>query len=194
VLLLRVRARPDGTLEVLSPGVGLWSGHPHAGALVGPGSVVGTLEVQNRKVDLVLPDRAAGRVDGTMPADRTVAVEYGGVLFAVAPVSPDETAGVSVDAGRLGHPEGAGLPEGARAVVAPTDGVFYARPSPEAPPFVEIGSEIRAGQSIGLIEVMKTFNPISFGGPGFPEKAKVIEIRAQDSAEVEAGDILIVVR
>jgi len=194
ILLLSTRALDGGERAVLAPAVGLWSGHPHGGALVGPGSKVGTLEVGNRRYDLVLPDGASGRVVGSVPRDRTVAVEYGEVLLVLAPVATGDAAAVGDDGTRLGHPGGVDLPEGARAVVAPTDGVFYARPSPEAPAFVAPGVRVRTGHVIGLIEVMKTFNQIPYGGPGFPEEAEVLEIRADDGGEVRAGQVLVVVR
>ena len=45
-------------------------------------------------------------------------------------------------------------------VVAPTGGTFYARPSPEAAPYVEAGQHVEEGDSVGLLEVMKMFNPV----------------------------------
>jgi acetyl-CoA carboxylase biotin carboxyl carrier protein len=78
-------------------------------------------------------------------------------------------------------------------VVSPSDGVFYRKPSPDAPAFVEVGASVSAGQAVGLVEVMKTFNQILYGGPGFPEPATVVEIRADDTAEVRAGQVLLVV-
>jgi acetyl-CoA carboxylase biotin carboxyl carrier protein len=38
--------------------------------------------------------------------------------------------------------------------------VFYPRPEPGAPPFVEAGSRVEAGATVGLIEVMKVFNAV----------------------------------
>lgn len=45
-------------------------------------------------------------------------------------------------------------------VVTPVPGVFYRRPAPEQPFFVEEGGSVKAGDTIGLIEVMKTFMPV----------------------------------
>ena len=39
-------------------------------------------------------------------------------------------------------------------------GTFYATPSPDAPPFVEVGKAVKAGDTLGVIEAMKMFNPI----------------------------------
>jgi acetyl-CoA carboxylase biotin carboxyl carrier protein len=48
----------------------------------------------------------------------------------------------------------------ANAITAPLTGVFYLSPSPQAPPFVQVGSVVAAGDVIGLIEAMKLFNEI----------------------------------
>jgi acetyl-CoA carboxylase biotin carboxyl carrier protein len=45
-------------------------------------------------------------------------------------------------------------------VSAPLTGVFYRSPSPQAEPYVQVGSEVRVGEVIGLIEAMKLFNEI----------------------------------
>jgi len=45
-------------------------------------------------------------------------------------------------------------------VNAPLTGIFYRSPSPQAPPFVQVGSVVAAGDVIGLIEAMKLFNEI----------------------------------
>ena len=67
-------------------------------------------------------------------------------------------------------------------------------PTPGARPFVEPGTALRAGQVVGLVEVMKTFNQILYGGAGFPERAEVVEVRCGDAQEVRAGQILMVIR
>ncbi len=46
------------------------------------------------------------------------------------------------------------------AITAPLTGVFYLSPSPQSPPFVQVGSVVAAGDVIGLIEAMKLFNEI----------------------------------
>ena len=46
------------------------------------------------------------------------------------------------------------------AITAPLTGIFYRSPSPQAPPFVQVGSVVAAGDVIGLIEAMKLFNEI----------------------------------
>ena len=77
-------------------------------------------------------------------------------------------------------------------IVAPSEGVFYRRPGPDTPAYVEQGSQVSTGSVLGLVEVMKSFNQITYGGPGLPEQAVVREVRAEEGAEVRAGQVLIV--
>ena len=51
------------------------------------------------------------------------------------------------------------LPDG-HTVRSPMVGTFYASPNPDAPAFVKIGQTVKAGDTLGIIEAMKMFNPI----------------------------------
>jgi len=194
ILMAKAEPGADGRTVVVSPLVGIWTDHPHAGALLGPGSRIGLLAQLNRRFALVLPEGAVGRVTVGLPRNRALAVEYGKVLFELSPVATGEPLALAAEPETPGHPAGAAMASGAWAVVSPTDGVFYRRPSPAAPPFVEPGTKVRTGDPVGLVEVMKTFNQIVYGGPGFPEEAVVAEIRCADAEEVQAGQVLLVVR
>jgi acetyl-CoA carboxylase biotin carboxyl carrier protein len=61
-------------------------------------------------------------------------------------------------------------------------GVFYRRPSPDAHPYVEEGTEISEGQTVALIEVMKTFNEVKAEHAGLVSRFLI-----EDGDEVEAG-------
>src|SRR5690606_9950218 len=52
-----------------------------------------------------------------------------------------------------------GLPDG-HIVKAPMVGTFYASPNPDAPAFVKVGQQVKAGETLGIIEAMKMFNQI----------------------------------
>ena len=54
---------------------------------------------------------------------------------------------------------GAELPPG-HVVRAPMVGTYYASPSPDKPAFVSVGQAVKAGETLGIIEAMKMFNPI----------------------------------
>ena len=53
------------------------------------------------------------------------------------------------------------IPEDVVTVRAPMLGIFYRSPSPEEPPFVEEGSAVHAGDTIGSLEVMKLFSSVT---------------------------------
>lgn len=74
------------------------------------------------------------------------------------------------------------------AVKSPMVGTVYRRPSPEAKPFVEIGSQVKAGEKILLVEAMKTFNEIVA-----PRAGTVTAIMVEDGQPVEYGEPLLVI-
>jgi len=51
------------------------------------------------------------------------------------------------------------MPDG-HMIRSPMVGTYYASPNPDAPPYVTVGSTVKAGQTLGIIEAMKMFNPI----------------------------------
>ena len=183
------RPTEDGA-EVLAPGVGWWIDPPADGTIVGPGSRIGSLMRLGRRFDIVLDRGPLGRVERA-PPHRAAPVAYGDVLFRIVRVAAD-AADATGGAGERVDADGRGA--GTHAVVAPSHGVFYRRPSPEALPFVEVGAAVASGQPIGLVEIMKTFNRVVYGGPGLPEHATVVAIRFEDGAEVNVGETLMVVR
>jgi acetyl-CoA carboxylase biotin carboxyl carrier protein len=67
-------------------------------------------------------------------------------------------------------------------------GTFYRAPSPEAPPFVEVGQRIEPGETVCLIEAMKLFNEIVSETGGV-----VREILVQNADPVEFGQALFLI-
>lgn len=76
----------------------------------------------------------------------------------------------------------------AGAVPSPMVGTAYRRPSPDAKAFVEVGSTVKAGEKILLIEAMKTFNEIVA-----PRAGTVTAILVEDGQPVEFGETLLVI-
>ena len=70
-------------------------------------------------------------------------------------------------------------------VTSPFVGTFYRSPSPEAPSFVEVGSVVRPGQTLCIVEAMKLMNEIEAELSG-----TVIEVFAQNGKSVEFGQKL----
>ena len=67
-------------------------------------------------------------------------------------------------------------------IKAPMVGTFYRAPSPEAPPYAEVGQTVEAGQVICIIEAMKLMNEIKS-----EVKGKILEILADNTEPVEFG-------
>lgn len=74
------------------------------------------------------------------------------------------------------------------AVTAPMVGTAYLSPAPGSRPFVEVGAAVKEGQTILIIEAMKTMNQIPA-----PRSGKVTEILVSDASPVEYGEPLIVI-
>jgi acetyl-CoA carboxylase biotin carboxyl carrier protein len=74
-------------------------------------------------------------------------------------------------------------------VTSPFVGTFYRSPSPDAPPFVEVGSAIREGQALCIVEAMKLMNEIEADGAG-----TILEVLAETGKPVEFGQKLFKVR
>ena len=52
-----------------------------------------------------------------------------------------------------------GVPDG-HMIRSPMVGTYYASPNPDSPPFVKVGQTVKQGETLGIIEAMKMFNPI----------------------------------
>ncbi len=74
------------------------------------------------------------------------------------------------------------------ALKSPMVGVVYLAPEPGAKPFVTVGTSVKAGDTVALVEAMKTFNPIKSDKDG-----TVKEILVTDGAAVEFDQPLIVI-
>lgn len=78
--------------------------------------------------------------------------------------------------------------ESGTAVVSPITGIFYRRPSPDEPLYVEEGDRVERGDPIGLIEAMKVFSPVESTASGVIKK-----ILAEDGKVVQEGDPIMIV-
>ena len=74
------------------------------------------------------------------------------------------------------------------AVPSPMVGTAYWAPEPGAKPFVEVGSKVSAGQTLLIIEAMKTMNQIPA-----PRSGIVTQILVEDGQPVEFGEVLVIV-
>ena len=74
------------------------------------------------------------------------------------------------------------------SVTSPLVGTLYRAPAPGAAPFVEVGQEVKAGDTLCIVEAMKVMNEIKSEVNG-----KVLEVKAENSKPVEFGQVLFLI-
>jgi len=74
------------------------------------------------------------------------------------------------------------------AVSSPMVGTVFVAPEPGKPPFVKVGDEVKEGDTLLIVEAMKTMNPISA-----PRSGKIHEICVSDAQPVEFGQTLLII-
>ncbi len=70
-------------------------------------------------------------------------------------------------------------------VTAMMVGTFYAAPAPGEPPFVRVGDRVQAGQTLGIVEAMKTMNEVEA-----PVSGEIMEILVENGQPIEFGQVL----
>ena len=119
---------------------------------------------------------------------KTLAAAAAPIHYAPAPMAAAAPAAAPAPAAHSG--DGASAPEVARkgdVVNSPMVGTVYLQPQPDAPPFVKVGDTVTAGQTLLIVEAMKTMNPIPA-----PRAGVVLEVLVADSQPVEFGEPLVV--
>ncbi len=129
-----------------------------------------------------------------------------GAALSQAPISGGNSASSAaapavsaVGGADAGGPRGAEEPEapstvGETAAVdgtsieSPSVGLFWRSPSPGAPPFVEVGDKVDAGQTVAIVEVMKLMNHVAS-----PVDGVVVAILVENGASVEYGQSIVIV-
>jgi acetyl-CoA carboxylase biotin carboxyl carrier protein len=169
--------------ELRAPAPGWFRIRVASDHLVAPGDVIGELEILGRLVAI-----RASRLHGLAklppgPALARRPVSYGDTLLQI-------TADVALASGVATANPGAAVEHGL-VFRAPTSGRFYGRPGPDKPAFVTVGAELSAGVTICLLEVMKTFHRVTYGGADVPARARVRELLVADGADVNQGDPLV---
>lgn len=103
---------------------------------------------------------------------------------APAPVAAAAAPAAAAPAGEAAAPER----RKGDVVNSPMVGTVYLQPQPDAPAFVKVGDIVSAGQTLMIVEAMKTMNPIPASKAG-----KVVEIIVEDGQPVEFGEPLVVI-
>ena len=122
-------------------------------------------------------------VGGYAPAPVAAPVQF--AAPAAAPAMPMSS---PVEAATGGSPKpGSALPDG-HVQRAPMVGTFYASSSPDKPAFVSVGQQVKAGDTLAIIEAMKMFNPIEADVSG-----TVLKVVAENGQPVEFDQPLFVI-
>lgn len=142
----------------------------------------------------VMEDRGLTRVRVEEPDGTAVELERASAAQPVAvpmPMPSAMAAPVAAPAAMPAAPEpaaqapaAASEPKGTE-VAAPMVGVFYAAPAPGDEPFVHVGSKVKAGETLCIIEAMKVLNEVTAEADG-----EVLEICVADGDLVEFGSCL----
>lgn len=119
--------------------------------------------------------------------------ERGGVRVRVARQGHPVVAAVAAPRATAAAPAASDAPAGdlskhPGAVPSPMVGTAYLGPEPGARPYVEVGSQVRAGQTLLIIEAMKTMNQIPA-----PRAGRVVQILVEDARPVEFGEPLMII-
>ena len=108
--------------------------------------------------------------------------------IAIAPALSAAPAAGSA-AGAAAAAEKSAAAAGLKDIVSPMVGTFYRTPSPDAPPFVEVGKTVNEDTVVGIIEAMKVMNEIKAETSG-----TIAEILAENGKPVQFGQVLFRVR
>lgn len=132
----------------------------------------------------VMEDRGLTRVRVEEPDGTAVELERASAAQPVTVPMPMPGAVTAPAVAPVAMPAAAPEPEGTE-VTAPMVGVFYAAPAPGDEPFVRVGSKVKAGETLCIIEAMKVLNEVTAEADG-----EVLEICVADGDLVEFGSCL----
>jgi acetyl-CoA carboxylase biotin carboxyl carrier protein len=128
------------------------------------------IEVEQGSLRIKVGKQASGFISA--PAQAPVYAQ----APAAAPAAPAAAAAPAAPSSVKGEP-----------IKSPMVGTCYLRPQPGADAFVKVGDKVNAGQTLLIVEAMKTMNPIPA-----PRAGTVAQIVAGDAEPVEFGEVLII--
>ena len=144
-----------------------------------------------RELAKILNDTGLSEIEMEMGSLKIRVAKGGGqvvqAVAAPAPVAaaPAPSQPVAAPAAKSEKKDASAHPGAAKS---PMVGTVYTRPSPDADAFVKVGDKVKEGDTIVLIEAMKTFNPITATKSG-----KIEEILVEDAQPVEFGEVLFII-
>lgn len=110
-----------------------------------------------------------------------VSKQVGGAVMAAAPAAAAPVAAAATPAAKPSGPHPGAVP-------SPMVGTVYAAPEPGAKAFISVGQTVKEGDTLFIVEAMKTMNPIAA-----PKGGTVIEICVADATPIEFGQTLCII-
>jgi acetyl-CoA carboxylase biotin carboxyl carrier protein len=140
-----------------------------------------------RKLAKLLEETNLGEIE-MADGDRRIKVARPAVVAPAAVPVPVAAVPAAVTASGSAAPAANDLSKHPGAVKSPMVGTVYLSPEPGKPLFVNIGDKVTAGQTLLIIEAMKTFNPIKA-----PKAGTVAHVLIDNAQPVEFGQALVIV-
>jgi len=141
-----------------------------------------------RKLAQLLQETGLGEIE-LADGDKRIRVARPAVTMAAAPLAAPAASAAPAGAGATPAAGANGdLGKHPGAVKSPMVGTAYLAPEPGKPNFVAVGDKVTAGQTLLIIEAMKTFNPIKA-----PKAGTVTQILIDNARPVEFGEPLMIV-
>ena len=143
-----------------------------------------------RKLAEILQETSLGEIE-LADGERSIRVARQAItVAAAAPVPIAALAAASASpAAAAAAPGAADLSKHPDAVKSPMVGTAYLSPEPGKPAYVNVGDKVTAGQTLLIIEAMKTFNPIKA-----PKAGTVVQILIGNAQAVEFGEPMMIVQ
>ena len=141
-----------------------------------------------RKLADILSETGLTEIEAAQ-GELMIRVSRGATAAPAAPVTYAAPAPVAapVPVAAAEAPAAASAPAGEQ-VKSPMVGTVYLQPQPEAPTFVKVGDKVAEGQTLLIIEAMKTMNPVPA-----PKAGRVAAVLVGDGQAVEFGEPLVVI-
>ena len=144
-----------------------------------------------RKLAAILEETKLGEIELADGERRIRVARPAAPIAQAAPVVMAAAPAVAAPAAAAGAPpaaSGSDLSKHPGVVKSPMVGTAYLAPEPGKPNFVSVGDKVTAGQTLLIIEAMKTFNPIKA-----PKAGTVMQVLIENARPVEFGEPLMIV-
>jgi acetyl-CoA carboxylase biotin carboxyl carrier protein len=142
-------------INLLSPSIGRIKLEVFVNETIKCGQLIGWLWRLDKCFRLTMPTDCTGVITAIHGCNGLIALGYNEPLLTIDP----RLSSADISPVTMSHTAQAGA-----YITSPMDGLFYLSSAPENPPFVKVGDSITPGQTLGLIEVMKSFYPVKYQG------------------------------